>query len=141
MSHNLKRHLLHALRLAPVFVFSLLVVTPGQYALADASGCSRFGIDGLTCIAVKGHGLRIYSIKARFDKVTTLCNWRYDIVYTQTNGTNYSTRKGPTHPGCNFSGDLPVTYTPYTNVRTGKVCAQLYSDGSYVDAACVSLFP
>ena len=140
MSHNLKRHLLHALRLAPVFVFSLLVVTPGQYALADASGSSRFS-DGFTAIDVVGDGLRVYSLSADFHKATRLCNWRYDIVYTQTNGTNYSTRRGPTISGCSFTGYLPVTYSPYTTVRTGKVCAQLYSNGSYVDAACVNLFP
>lgn len=145
MSHNFKRHLVHALRLAPVFLFPLLVATPGQYALASASGCSNFALDGRTCISVVGSGLRVNSVKGSFAKVTRLCNWRYDIVYTDTNGNNYSTRRGPTHSGCDFSGSYLVTYgnaeRDYTNVRTGKVCAQLYSDGSYVDAACVSLFP
>jgi hypothetical protein len=124
-----------------MFVFPLLVTMPSHYALADGSGCSRFGIDGLTCISVKGAGLRVNSILASFTKPRQLCNWRYDIVYTDTNGNNYSTRKGPTNSGCKDNGSLTITYTPYTNVRTGKVCAQLYQSGSYVDAACVNIFP
>ncbi len=141
MNHNLKRHLVHALRIAPMFVFPLLVVTPGQYALASATGCSNFSVGGRTCISVVGSGLRVNSVKGYFSKVTRLCNWRYDIAYTDTNGNNYSTRRGPTHSSCDFSGSYLVTYTPYTNVRTGKVCARLYESGSYVDAACVNIFP
>jgi len=145
MSHNLKRHLLQALRLAPVFVFPLLVVTPGQYALASATGCSNFSVDGRTCTSVVGSGLRVNSVKGYFSKVTRLCNWRYDIVYTDTNGNNYSTLRGPTNSGCDSSGSFFKDYgnaeRDYTTVRTGKVCLKLYSSGSYVDAACVSLYP
>lgn len=141
MSHNLTRHLLHALRLAPASIFPLLVTMPGQYALADAEGCSRFGIDGKTCISVKGSGLRVTSVMGYFTKPTRLCNWRYDIVYTDTNGNKYSTRRGSTNSGCASSGSFPITYIPYTSVRTGNVCALLYQSGSYIDAACVNLFP
>jgi len=140
MSHNLTQHLLHALRLAPAFVFPLLVAMPSQYALANAGGSSRFGIDGLTSINVKGNGLRVTSVMGSFVKPTRLCNWRYDIVFTDTNGNNYRTVRGPTNSGCKDNGNFPVTYTPYMSARTGRVCAQLHESGSYVDAACVNLF-
>lgn len=139
MSHNLTRHLLHALRLAPAFMFPLLVVMPDQYALASATGCT--GFSPRTCIRVIGNGLRVNSVMGYFTKPTRLCNWRYDIVYTDTNGRNYDTVRGPTNSGCNFSGNFPITYTPYKRVRTGKVCARLYESGSYVNAACVNIFP
>ncbi len=78
MSHNLKQYLLHALRLAPAFVFPLLVATPSQYALARASGCSSFADFGaaVTCINVEGSGLRVNSVVGSFVKPRNLCNWR-----------------------------------------------------------------
>jgi hypothetical protein len=139
MSHNLTQHLLHALRLAPAFVFPLLVAMPNQYALADGEGCSWFGIDGMICIGIKGNGLRVNTAGGSFAKPTELCNWRIDIAYTDTNGNNYNTVRGPTNSGCIGKGDFGVTYTPYKSVREGRVCAQLYESGSYVDAACVHL--
>lgn len=136
MSHNLTRYFLHALRLAPTFVFPLLVAMPGQYALATADGCT--GFSPRTCINVTGEGLKLNSVVGSFKKATRLCNWRYDIVYTDTNGKNYNTVKGRTTSGCDFSGSSSVT--PPKSVRTGKVCARLYENGSYVNAACVNLF-
>jgi hypothetical protein len=122
-------------------VFPLLVAMPVQYALADASGCSRFGIDGQTCINVKGNGLRVTSVVGSFRKPTRLCNWRYEIAYTDTNNYTYNTVRGITTLGCNFSGSFPITYTPYKVVRRGRVCARLYQSGAYVDAACINLYP
>ena len=139
MSHNLAHHLLHALRFAPVFVVPLLVAMPGQYALADGSGCSVWGINGQTCIRVKGNGLSVKSVVGYFSKRTQACNWRYEIAYTDTNGNNYDTVRGPINSGCSKSGNLPITYTPYKRARAGRVCARLYERGSYVDAACVNI--
>jgi len=140
MSHNLTQHLLRAFWLAPTFMFPLLVVMPSHYALAKSGGCSRFGIDGLTCITVEGSELRVTSVKGSFTKLTGLCNWRYDIVYTDTNGNDYRTVRGSTNSGCKAEDSFSITYTPYQIFREGRVCARLYESGSYVDAACVSLF-
>jgi hypothetical protein len=122
-------------------MFPLLIAMLAQYALADGGGCSRFR-DGNTCITVKGNGLNVNSVLGYFTKRTPLCNWRYDIAYVHeiTNDT-YMTVTGSTKRGCHLRGYLPVTYTPYLNIRPSKVCARLYeNNGSYVDAACVHVF-
>jgi len=141
MSHNLTQHLLHALRLTPAFMLPLLVAMPSQYALANASGCSRFG-DGLTCIYVIGDGLNVSTVQGAFRKVTSLCNWHYNVAFINTNGITYHIVRGTRRSGCYRSADdLIVRYSPPKVFWEGRVCAQLYKNGFYVDAACVNITP
>lgn len=88
MSHSVKRHFFHALRLAPVFVFLLLVAMPSQDALAlpVIANCSVFGSIPIlgsphseTYIGVDGEGLKVRSATADFETVNPVYNWRYDI--------------------------------------------------------------
>ena len=71
----------------------------------------------------------------------TLCKWQYKIQYYNTSGVNYYTKVGTYHSGCNHSGEYHVNYTPSgPNVLEGRVCAALYSNGNYIDAACEDLY-
>jgi hypothetical protein len=155
MNHNLKQHFIHALRLAPVFVFPLLGAMLSQDALALPifGNCSRFGeipyLDipsGETCIDVDRDGLKVRRVTADFESLEEICNWRYDIVYTESRtGKVYSYRRGPTSSGCSRGGKFTVTYgnatRNYTNVREGEVCGKLYQSGRLVDAACAQISP
>jgi len=128
--------------LAPA-VFALMIASFNQQARASSSGCTSIGDRGfsLTCISVKGKGLSVDKVKGSFTKVTNLCNWRYDIVYTDTNGAVYRTQRGSTHSGCAGVGNFTVNYKPAYKAQTGGVCAQLFVNGKYVNAACQSIFP
>jgi hypothetical protein len=155
MSHNLKQHLVYALRLAPLFVFPLLGVMPSQDALAlpIIGNCTSLGEIpyvgipyGETCIDVDGEGLKVRKVTADFETANPVCNWRYDIVYIESRtGKVYSSRRGPTNSGCHIGGKFTVTYgnatRNYTNVRQGEVCGRLYQSGRLVDAACAQISP
>jgi hypothetical protein len=148
---NLTRDFLS--RLAPVFVFALSLATPSQHASASQiPHCSAFGPipvlgypTGATCIDVDGTGLKVHSVTGSFT-ASEVCNWRYDIIFTNTQGKAYTTVKGLTHSGCTRGrGHESFTFGRkgrfYTTAREGQVCARLYSSGSPVDAACVSIYP
>jgi hypothetical protein len=145
MSHNLTQHLLHALRFTPAFVFPLLVAMSVQYIPRGITGCSRFGGGNRTCIGVLGQELKISLVEGNFKMRTPrrkLCSWHYNIAFMDDNNFNYHTVRGTRRSGCYSEGkNLIVRYTPYQIFRPGRVCAQLYDTGFYVDAACVNITP
>jgi hypothetical protein len=129
-----------------IFMFTasaLTVVLTNQQARAGSSGCVQIGDFGtaVSCINVIGKGLSVDEVDGSFAKPSEVCNWRYDIVYTDTDNKAYRTERGPTNEGCIGKGEFVMIHKPTYRAKTGGVCAKLFENGEYRDAACESIFP
>lgn len=138
--------LTRSLRFVSAVAFAIVVGIPESpaYAGPSSGGCTKIGVlpTDLTCITVYGEGLRVDGVKGRFDKVGgSLCNWRYEIAFSDLAGKVYRVHKGPTHKSCDLGGEYTPSYPSPITRLPGKVCARLYENGSFFDAACVSLTP
>jgi len=125
-----------------VVVAALILAAPMQ-AHASAYGAVLFGGGDLPGVGwipngkfehkITGSGLRIDRDHARFDAIGTVCRWRIDFLYYDTNGSRYYTSYGPLHTGCNVWGnsrDISVTLP-----KEGLACAKLISYGKPVPRA------
>jgi hypothetical protein len=65
----------------------------------------------------------------------SLCNWRIDFHYADTNGTTYKIDKGKTHHSCDLSAKREVK-TNHTLKHYGKACAHLVVNGKRCGVQC-----
>ncbi len=131
------------IRFASAIAFTGILGFPIITANATANGCTSIGDFGTatTCIFVRGDGLQVEYVRGTFQKISKVCNWRYEIAYTDNKGNNYRTHKGSLNESCNVTGRYERSYSVPYKARAGKVCARLYRDGDYLNAACVSITP
>jgi len=135
--------LINNFRFTSVVTLVFIAGMPSQPANAEWVGCTSLGDRGTanTCIQVLGDKRKVTQVAGSFFKLTKICNWRYEIAYTDLKGKTYLTEIGNTHTGCDTEGKLRVRYYPSYTARIGEVCARLYQNNKYLDAACVSITP
>ncbi len=133
---------------------AVAVALPGA-ASASAYGCTTSGAGlpwyGLntayTCIQVVGNGDNVASVQGSWNAVLgTICNYRWEVRFTNTNARGYETDWSPLHVGCT-AGQLGPTETfSYSGrsarKRTGQVCVYLYESGSQRNGVpCEAIHP
>lgn len=131
------------IRFASAIAFTGTLGFPIITANATAQGCTSIGDfkTAVTCILVRGDGLNVEYVRGSFQKISKVCNWRYEIAYTDNDGKNYRTHKSSLHESCDTTGKYERSYSVPYKAKSGRVCARLYQDGVYSNAACVSIVP
>jgi hypothetical protein len=87
---------------------------------------------------IEGTGTFVTKDGANFAAAANVCNWRIDFSYADAvTGVVYSINRGPTQFVCGRAGQRVVF--PNTNMRPGKACAELYSNGAFIARQCHSI--
>jgi hypothetical protein len=128
-------------------VTALCAVALPSVASASAYGCTAsgwglpwYGLNSAyTCIDVGGSGDTVWMVQATWQGAGTICNYRWQIRYSDTSGRVYETDTSPLHVGCRAAAaNWTVNYGTnqgggwYSGVRkrTGQVCVYLYESGA-----------
>jgi hypothetical protein len=150
--------------LALTATIGVLVALPAASS-ASAVGCtaSGFGIKGFssayTCMDLEGTptqgGQWISLVHMSWTGAGTVCNYKWVLRWTNTNGSAYRTDSSGVHVGCRAVSAVwerdyghevfSQTYGWYwsgTKMRTGRVCGYLYESGSLRPGVpCESIHP
>jgi hypothetical protein len=117
-------------------------------ANASAYGCTTsgwglpwYGLNSAyTCIDVGGRGDTVWMVQVTWTGIGTLCNYRFQVRWSDDRGRQYETDTSPEHVGCrgaaaNWTENLGTFNWLngwYNGVRkrTGQVCAYVIESGS-----------
>ena len=123
-----------------------LVALPAS-AGASAVGCTTsgwglpwYGLNSAyTCIDIEGWGNHVVSVQGQWGGVGTICNYKFQIQFSNVNNHVYETDDSPLHIGCR--GGAAVWTKNYNDTkRTGRVCVQVLESGApRGGAACESI--
>ncbi len=143
----LKRLLITVVAVA-TSLFGQVALSPSP-AAASASGCTwtssvklptgAFIPTSWFCFSVNGSGSNISSMRASW-RVAKLCRWRIDWITYYESGAQHWRSTGPTSSGCNY-----VTGERYRGSgwapMWGRVCARVYSYGTWTGGVCHRIQP
>lgn len=116
-------------------------------ARAGAYGCTTsgwglpwYGLNSAyTCIDIEGWGNHVVSVQGQWGGVGTICNYRFEIEFSDVNNRRYETDASPLHIGCR-PGAAVWTKNYNDTKRTGRVCVQVLESGApRGGAACESI--
>lgn len=124
-----------------------LLASLASSAGASAYGCTTSG-SGLpwyglnsayTCIDIEGWGNHVVSVQGQWGGVGTICNYRFQIWFSNVNNRVYETDNSPLHIGCRAAAAV-WTKNYNDTKRTGRVCVQVLESGApRPGAACESI--
>ena len=116
-------------------------------ASASAYGCTTsgwglpwYGLNSAyTCIDIEGWGNHVVSVQGQWGGVGTICNYKFQIQFTNVNNRIYETDDSALHVGCR--GGAAVWTKNYNDTKkTGQVCVQVLESGApRGGAACESI--
>ena len=116
-------------------------------AAASAYGCTTsgwglpwYGLNSAyTCIDIEGWGNHVVSVQGQWGGVGTICNYKFQIQFSNVNNRVYETDDSGLHIGCR--GGAAVWTKNYNDTkRTGRVCVQVLESGApRGGAACESI--
>lgn len=85
--------------------------------------------------SITGGGTRIYSEWANAESFGNVCNWRIDFRYSDTNGTDYRTDRGPTNYSCTHNAYRRIEVSN-VQFQFGQACAEYFSNSQFIVRQC-----
>jgi hypothetical protein len=86
-----------------------------------------------------GSGLRVDDEKVNFEVANSICNWRVDLSFQDTNNVQYIAFPGAVHQNCTPVGGILWYNHWLIYMRPGRVCASLYTNGTRLVTGCNSI--
>jgi hypothetical protein len=137
----------YGLLAAAVASGTIMFASLAPSASASAYGCTTsgwglpwYGLNSAyTCVDIEGWGNHVVSVQGQWGGVGTICNYKFQIQFTDVNNRVYETDDSPLHVGCR--GGAAVWTKNYNDTkRTGRVCVQVLESGApRGGAACESI--